>query len=91
MLFINQSQVAVSAECKDVETNESLAYFDANYTADHIYLSMTIYQDDPQIMTDFATFKEEVVTARDEQGVITIGTVVEEEEEEPVVETPVEG
>lgn len=80
MLFINTSQVTFGAECKDAETGEPLAYFDGNYDANHMYLSMTIYQDDPQIMEDFATFKAGVVTARNEQGVIAFGQV----EEEPV-------
>lgn len=86
MLTVNSSQVVFGAECKDPVTEESYAFFDASYDGTHMYLSMTIYEDNPLIMEDFAEFKAGVVSARENQGVIQF----EPEEEEPIEDTPVE-
>lgn len=81
MLVINASQVNFSAESRDTETGITYAYFDASYGTAQTYLGMTIHQDDPQIMEDFADFKDRVINAKNEFGLIDIG-----EEEEPIDE-----
>ena len=89
MLVVNSSQVVFSGQCIGPDMEEPYAYFDASYDGTHMYLSMTIYEDNPLIMEDFAEFKDGVVSTRENQGVIQFEEPTSEEEE-PIEENPEE-
>ena len=87
MLTINSSQVNFSAECRDEQTGVTFAIFDASYGPGQTYFGMSILQDDPQVLTDFAEFKERIMATKEEFGIVDLV----DNEEEVVPEDSVEG
>lgn len=88
MLTINSSQINFSAECRDEQTGITFAIFDASYGPGQTYFGISILQDDPQILSDFAEFKERIMTTKEEFGIVDLVDNIEEEE--PIEDTPVE-
>jgi len=86
MLTINSSQVNFSAECRDEQTGTTFAIFDASYGPGQTYFGMSILQDDPQVLTDFAEFKERIMATKEEFGIVDLVDHEEEMPEEPVEE-----